>query len=89
MRKPTASLTASLPPPWGLLSGPSSRRLVQGAGPARPWHHQGDCSEEDVVGSGEWKEREAEKGELHWDSGVQVLIAFSFLFPRGALPHVF
>ncbi|XP_060165158.1 protein Mpv17 isoform X2 [Globicephala melas] len=34
------------------LCGPCSRRLVQGFGPAHPWHHQGGCTKEDAVGSG-------------------------------------
>lgn len=36
-----------------LFSGPCCRRLVQGFGPAHPWHHQTGCPEEDVVGPGE------------------------------------
>lgn len=34
------------------LCGPCSRRLVQDFRPAHPWHLQGGCTEEDVVGSG-------------------------------------
>uniref|UniRef100_A0A8C8YHR7 Mitochondrial inner membrane protein MPV17 n=1 Tax=Prolemur simus TaxID=1328070 RepID=A0A8C8YHR7_PROSS len=41
--------------PWKvqvLTAGPHSRRLVQGFGSVHPWHHQGRCTKEDVVGSG-------------------------------------
>ncbi|XP_063118112.1 protein Mpv17 isoform X8 [Rattus norvegicus] len=41
--------------PWKvqvLTAGPCGRRLVQGFGPLNPRHHQGECTQEDVVRSG-------------------------------------
>lgn len=69
MQKPSAPLTAHPASSPGLLSGPCSGRLVQGFGPAHPWHHQGRCAKEDAVGSGEPKEEGLGKGELCWGGG--------------------